>query len=500
MKSLFKALAILTSFSVLTRALGFLFRIFLSRAIGAEELGLYQISFSIFMVLETFLSSGIPLIVSKYTANLSSLREEKKQSSLISSALILGLIVALILCLVVIIFKNLFSLLFTDKRCLTILLTLLPSLVFSSVYSIIRGSFWGQKKYFWVSITEFFEQIFRIIFCVIFFALFNYTIESTQIASLSYVFSCLFSSLIVLIVYLKNNGKFAKPNKYFYKMILKSSTPITFVRVISSLLTPLISIIIPMQLVNTLGYSNSQALSVFGIAMGMTFPLLYIPSTLVSSLSTTLIPDLSSAIIQNQHSEINSKINFSIKFGFFVSFLFIPLFMAVGVDIGTFLYNEIQSGIFLSYSCLLIIPICLSGITISCLNALNLEVKGFINYAIGAIFLLISILFLTKFLAIYSLVWGMGLCLGVATVLNILLLNKKQHNNFFNFNYLFKLIICAIPTFFITKWLNSIFKNFLNMFFSLALSYSIGELFFLVLALIFNLYNLSFLTFKKNNK
>ena len=47
-----------------------------------------------------------------------------------------------------------------------------------------------------------------------------------------------------------------------------------------------------------------------------------------------------------------------------------------------FLFNEIKSGIFLSKSCFLIIPICLSGITVSSLNALGLEVKGFINYVI----------------------------------------------------------------------------------------------------------------------
>ena len=256
MKKLFKALAI---------------RIFLSRVIGAEELGLYQIAFSIFMVFETFISSGLPLIVSKTTANLNSLNENnKKEGSLITSALIIGIITAITICFVVLIFKNLFFYIFTDKRCFNILLILLPSLVFSSVYSILRGNLWGHRKYFLVSITEFFEQLFRILFCIIFFTLFDFCFSKIQTASLSYVFSCLLSSLIVLMVYKKNNGTFYKPNKSAIKMLVKSSTPITFVRVISSLLTPLISIIIPMQLINCLGYSNSQALSIFGIFIHIT--------------------------------------------------------------------------------------------------------------------------------------------------------------------------------------------------------------------------------------
>ena len=97
MKKLFKAIAILTSFSVLTRALGFLFRIILSRVIGPEGLGIYQISFSVFMVLETFVSSGLPLVVSKKTSNLANENYKKKEHSLVTSALIVGLTTAILL-------------------------------------------------------------------------------------------------------------------------------------------------------------------------------------------------------------------------------------------------------------------------------------------------------------------------------------------------------------------------------------------------------------------
>ena len=159
MKKLFKALAILTSFSVLTRALGFLFRIFLSRLIGAEGLGVYQISFSVFIVLETFVSSGLPLVVSKLTSNYSVEKKSKLEFSMVTSALIIGLITSICLCLIVLIFKNLFSLLFTDKRCLNILLTLLPALVFSTVYAILRGNVWGHRKYFLVSFSIYFIKI-----------------------------------------------------------------------------------------------------------------------------------------------------------------------------------------------------------------------------------------------------------------------------------------------------------------------------------------------------
>ena len=494
MKKLFKAIAILTSFSILTRALGFVFRIFLSRLIGAEGLGIYQISFSIYMVLETFISSGLPLVVSKMTSKLEATNKKQVEFSLVTTALIIGIVTALILCSIVLIFKNLFSLLFTDKRCLNILITLLPALVFSSVYSILRGNIWGHRKYFLVSLTEFLEQLIRVIVCVILFAIFYSTFDGALIASYSLIISCIISSLLVIFFYYKIGGKFQKP-KGQLKPLLKASIPITLVKVISSLLMPLISIIIPLKL-TSIGYTSEQALSIFGIAMGMTFPLLYIPSTIIGSLSMTLIPDLSSAESIKNTTEIKSKINFSIKFAYFIAFLFLPVFFALGNPIGIFIYNNAQSGNFLSYACWLVIPICLSGITVSCLNALNLEVKGFINYGIGSLFLIICIVFLTKFLGILSLVWGMGLCLGIATMLNIFMLNKNLNDNFFNLKYLFKLILCSIPAILITKWSFNIFTYFLPMFFSLSFSCVICEIFFLAFGLVFNLYNFSFLNLK----
>ncbi len=494
MKKLFKAIAILTSFSVLTRALGFIFRIFLSRLIGAEGLGIYQISFSIFMVLETFISSGLPLVASKMTSKFEANNEKKNEFSLVTTALIVGIITAIVLCSIVLIFKSLFSLLFTDKRCINILITLLPALVFSSVYSILRGNIWGHKKYFIVSLTEFLEQLIRVIVCVVLFALFYSTFDGAVIASYSLVISCLISSLLVLFFYFKIGGKFTKP-KGQVKPLLKASIPITLVRVISSLLTPIISIIIPLRLAS-IGYTNEQALSVFGVAMGMTFPLLYIPSTIIGSLSMTLIPDLSSALSTKNICEIKSKINFSVKFSLFIAFVFVCLFFSLGNQIGIFVYSNAESGYFLTYASWLVIPICLSGLTVSCLNALNLEIKGFINYGIGSLVLIFCIVFLTKFLGILSLVWGMGLCLTIASILNILMLNKNLNDNFFNFSYIVKLIICSVPTVLMAKWCFGIFNKFMSLFFSLGFSCVISLIFYFVFALIFNVYNFSFINLK----
>ena len=146
MKSIFKSVALISVFSVLTRLLGFLLRIYLSRTIGAEALGLYQVALSVFMVLLTVVSSGLTLIISRMTASYRVSQDKKETARLITSGLLLALAVSVILCVIILIFKNLFAHLFTDKNCINILIILLPSLIFSAVYSVFRGAMWGYDN------------------------------------------------------------------------------------------------------------------------------------------------------------------------------------------------------------------------------------------------------------------------------------------------------------------------------------------------------------------
>ena len=65
MDGLFKTTAVVTVFSLAEKFLGFLYRIYLSRTIGSEGLGLYQIALSVFALLMTLSCSGIPATVSR---------------------------------------------------------------------------------------------------------------------------------------------------------------------------------------------------------------------------------------------------------------------------------------------------------------------------------------------------------------------------------------------------------------------------------------------------
>lgn len=488
MKSILKSVALISVFSVLTRLLGFLLRIFLSRTIGAEALGLYQVALSVFMVLLTVVSSGLTLIISRMTASYRVSQDKKATASLITSGLLLALVVSVILCAIILIFKNLFAHLFTDENCVNILIILLPSLIFSAIYSVFRGAMWGHDDYFALCVTELFEMVIKIAFSVLLLNASMSVLQSATTVAWAFTLSCVFSAVLVVILYFFYGGKLGKPTR-IYRTILSRSAPITGVRIAGSLVQPLIALILPARLMLA-GYTASQAMSIYGIALGMTFPLLFLPTTLTGSLSTALVPDISMAMAQNDSSHIQKRVTASINFTLFISFLVVPIFVAIGDKIGVFLYGEALSGTLLQFSSWIMIPMGVTNITSAILNSVGLEVKSFINYIIGGIFTFISVMWLTKFMGVLSLPFGMGVSTTVTMILNIIMLKRKLGIKVKILKELTLFALLSLPTLAITSFVSNLLSNFLPLIFNLMISGGLGVAIYISLCLTFNLVNI----------
>lgn len=488
MKSLFKTVGLIVIFSVITRALGFVFRIYLSRTLGAETLGVYQVAFSIFGVLLTVASSGLPLVISKLTAKYKAQNDILSERRMLSCSLIIALIASVSLSVLVLLGNKAFGLAFTDDRSVSVLLTLLPAIIFNAVYSVFRGSLWGENKYFGVCVTELFEQVARIAIAVVFLE-FVFNEASGAIGSaLSLTIASMLSCLFVIILYFIKGRKLAKP-KYHYKDLLKSATPITAVRLATSLVQPLIAIILPLRLMSA-GYTSIQAMEQYGIAIGMTLPLLFIPNTIIGALCMALIPDISTAVCKQDDSHINNRIISSLVFTIFISCLFIPLYIGAGEYIGSFFYDNTMSGSLLASGAWIMLPMGLVNISSSLLNALGLEMKSLKNYILGAILMLLSLWFLPKFVGVKALIYAMGLCTLTASVLNIIMLNKHCGGKIKILRPIILMLVFIIPTASIVSFISNILVNFLPLFFVLAISCIVGAVFFVLLCLIFNVVNL----------
>ncbi len=507
MKSLFKTVALITVFSFLTRVSGFIFRIILSRIVGAEGVGLYQVASSVFMVLLTVISSGIPLIISRICAGFSIKKEKKKEGSYLTVALLYTLFLSLILVGVVFLFKGLFSKIFTEQRCYELLLVLLPSLVFSSVYSVFRGALWGQGNYFALCVSEFYEQVVRIVAGVLLIAPTLSAIENAFGLSLSMTIACFLSMILAIILFFYYGGSLSKAKKGYLKPLIKQSAPITVMRVAGSFLQPLIALIIPARLMS-IGYTSSQALSLYGIAVGMTLPLIYVPTTIIGSLSTALVPDISKAVAVNDKEHIEKRITSSLFFALFISALFVPIYLGAGESIGLFLYDDILSGTLLQSASWVLLPLGITNITSALLNSLGQESRTFVNFLAGAVVMFIALWILPSFVGVNSIIWAMGFNYCVTAILNIFLLKKKTKVSFKIAYPLLKIILLIIPSASLTAFCVSLLGYVFPLFIALFLGIVVAITSFVLLASVFDLIDLkqiilllkSKFKFKKNKE
>lgn len=490
MHKFFKAVAFVTIFSVLTRAIGFFLRIYLSRVMGAEVLGAYQVSMSIFGVLMTLVTSGLPLVVSRNVAYYEAEGNKKAEHKNITAGLIISIVLSTFVCVILYAFPNILRLFIKSEQSVQIILILLPALVASAVYGVLRGGLWGKKCFFTISFTEFFEQVVRIILCVILFNL-PLAFSAGAKSALSLTLSCIMSAVLVAVLYFVFGGRFANPKDNF-KSVLKTSTPITLVRTVSSIVGSIIAIIIPLRLTK-FGYSSSEALAQFGIFMGMTMPLIMVPNTFTSSIAVALVPEISgytnnidSGNVKNLDA-LSRQVNMAIKTTIVISFLLLPVFISLGRPTAEILFANKDAGKYLSACAILMVPMGLNQICGSMLNAMGLELKELLNYAIGAVSLMLSIYFLPKYIGVYAIFVGM---LSMHTITAILGLRMLKKRKLINWSFLQTLGICGLitlPTSILGHLTYNLFIRFAGMFVSVAISGVITLSFTLLLAFVFDL-------------
>ena len=441
-----KAVITLTAFTVAERLLGFLFKIYLSREIGAVGMGIYSVAQSFFFVLLTLLTSGIPLVVSKLTA-----KDKSLGASVCSAALLFELTVSLVICSIVLIFQKPIGALFADQTSMTLVLIMLPALVFSGVYSAFRGVLWGEKKFTTVSVVELIEQIARITCCVVLFGLFDSKINSVAISMSA---ACAVSALFCVLFYFCGKRKLKSP-KTQLKPLIATSLPITLSRTTSSVNNYIIAIAVPFLLMSS-GLNTEQSMYVFGSCVGMALPLLYLPITVVGSLAFVMIPTLSEAYAAGDKKSMQKQIEGALSFSIIIAAVVLPAFCALGEPLGTFIYNNTDAGIFLRKSAWLLLPLSFENIASSMLNSLDLEKKSLINYLIGAgSMYIICFAFYSRFnMDVFMAAFGGSLV--ISSVLDVIDIKRRTGIRLSFFKPMLICLAAAYPAWLFTQYVFSI--------------------------------------------
>lgn len=435
-----KALLVMV-FSVATRLISFVFKIYLSREFGAELIGLYSMALAVFGLLTMIPSSGIPLTVSRMVAETNVNKNSKRAYGVVSSGLIISLIVNFVVIGLFVIFRKPILSLLADERAETLVLIVLPATFSTCIYNVLRAYFMGKKDYLTYSVTELVEEILNVVIVLTIASGIVVAITKANILILTFTIADILSFVLIAILYFAKKNKLAKP--FGGKEILKSSTPITFMRLFSSLTTTFTAILLPNRLVQS-GVTIQFATQEYGRATGMAYPLLFAPLAITSALSVVLLPEIAELNASNNYKAISRKLDKSMNISYAISALFFIIYFSLGEDLCGILFKDSRAGLFLSFASGMVLLISLCQLTTTSLNSVGKERACFISNTIGLALMILCLYLLPKYIGIYALAVGHTLLFFVTFLLNNILLCKLKITNLSYYKPLFVISVYSI--------------------------------------------------------
>lgn len=346
---LLKGTLILTATGLLTRLLGFFYRIFLSHTIGAVNLGIYQLIFPVFGICFTLYGAGIQTTISKLTAE----DESQNSKTYLKLGCILSFLIACTLSLMLYLFAAPIAEHFLqEKRCeipLKILSFVFP---FCCISSCINGYYYGKKKTCVPSIAQLLEQLSRIglVYLLSLMLGKNETYFSCEIAVWGLVageFVSFVFNVCSLFFEKKEDKKPTKRQKRILRKILGYSIPLTGTRLLINLLASAESILIPLLLRKN-GVSQTDALATLGILNGMAIPFLMFPSTIPNSMAVILLPSVSEAYANKKTEYLGKLCQKSIGFCLKMGILTTSGFLLFGYSLGLCFFHNETAGSYLT--------------------------------------------------------------------------------------------------------------------------------------------------------
>lgn len=485
--NLYRTAAVVTVFSAIEHGLGFLYRIILSRVLGSEGLGIYQVALTVFAVFLTLSSSGLPITLSRIMTAHRTQGNERGTHAATTAAILLTLVVSVPIVLVLFFIRPLFSDIFSDPRCANLFYILILALPFTSVYSIIRGNFWGNKRFLTYSLVELLEEIVMIAIGVFLLVVMQTSTPNVNLAAVAVIVSYFASFAIAAVCFLKKGGTLCSPKGELIPL-LRSSLPVTVMRTSSSLVNSLVSVLFPLRL-QTAGASSAKALSEYGVVYGMVVPIIMIPSSLIGSIALVLVPEFSECFYKKQKEKLSALVEKAINATLLIAGLLIPFYIVCGKDIGIMLYGNADSGQLIARSALILLPMSITMISTSLLNSMNCEKQTLLFFLLGASAMLISVWVLPQFLSGSALIVGMAADYSISAFCSLWLLRKKtgplRSGVFFK-----KLLLCALPIVLLGIAIRQLLFLYFSFFPALVLSvFSVGilELIFYSLAKLLDL-------------
>ena len=438
-ESFLKGTLILTVASFVVKVIGSLNWIFVSRILGGEGIGLYQMAFPIYFFAMSISQAGVPVAISIITAERVALKDVFGARRVFRISMTLMVFTGL-----------LFSLLtyfgagwliewqfIRDPRAYMAVVALSPTIFFVTLLASSRGYLQGWQRMTPTAVSQIVEQIFRVLTMVLFASLLlpmglDYAAAGASLGA----FAGAIGGLLVLVYYhwkldkdiereygpnlAPPPGEAPAPLGKIVRRIFSLALPVSAASIMLPIVSNLDLLIVPQRL-EVAGYTVPQATELFGYLTGMAVPLVNLATILTASLAVSIVPAISEARALKDTQRVYNQTAAAVRISNFVCFPAFVVVFVLATPISTLIYNAPGAGPAVLVSSFSIVLLGLHQVSTAVLQGLGHPKIPMINMILAAAVkvALNWILTAIPWLGIMGAAWATAADMGVAAVINL---------------------------------------------------------------------------------
>ncbi len=430
-----KGALILTVAGVIVKVIGSVNRILLSRLLGGEGIGLYQMAYPIYLLALSISSAGIPVAISIIVAEKVALSDFRGANRVFRISL--GLLAITGIAFTFILYFGAGWLIeqhfVRDPRAYYAIVALAPAILFVTVLSSYRGYFQGLQMMTPTAVSQIFEQFFRVA-TMIFLAFYLLPLGleyAAAGASFGAAPGALAGLLVLVYFYWRDRANLKRkmamqpdmkqePSIKIISRIVKLALPVSLANIMLPVVASIDLFIVPARL-EAAGYTVSQATELFGYLTGMAVALINLPTILTASLAASLVPAISEAFTLKDHPRIYQRTAMAMRIANLIT---IPSFVGMcllATPISQMLYGTPNAGTSIAILSVGIILLGIHQVSTGVLQGLGHTTIPLLNMIVAAVVKIFMSWTLTAMpsLGIQGAAWATNTDFGVAALLNM---------------------------------------------------------------------------------
>lgn len=431
---------ILTVAGIIVKVIGSVNRILLSRLLGGEGIGLYQMAYPLYLLAIGVSSAGIPVAISIMVSERMALEDYRGVRKVFRLAISLMVATGVI-------FSGLLFLgadwltssgFVRDTRAYWAIAALSPAILFVPVLATFRGYFQGLQQMTPTAVSQIVEQFFRVLIMI----LLAYLLLPTGLefaaagASFGAAPGAAFGLLVLIGYYIKQRRSMREleanqpetedlSKRRILSRIVKLALPVTLANMLMPLTANIDLMVVPSRL-EVAGYTTEAATELFGYLTGMATALINLPIILTASLAASLVPAISAAYTLKDMNTIRGNTATAVRIANFITIPSCVGLFLLATPISEMLYATPNAGGCIAILSIGIIFLGIGQVTTGILQGIGHTAIPLMNLAIAAVVKIVLSWHWTAMpeLGIHGAAWATNVDFLVAASLNLFFVRR----------------------------------------------------------------------------